>query len=71
MTDNPSAISIDRVYGNAVEGEAVISEEGFSPRYDLNRWTGEITKPGHALEGISIKDKILFFPSAKIGRAHV
>ena len=69
MTDNFGTISFARVYGNAVEGEALISEEGFSPRYDLNRWTGIITKPGHALEGISIKDKILFFPSAKGGVA--
>ena len=50
-------------------GDAVVSEEGFSPRYDLDRWTGVITKPGHKLEGISVKEKICFFPTAKGGIA--
>ena len=62
-------LSVDRAFGAAVEGEAVVSEEGFSPRYDLDRWTGIITKPGHKLEGVSIKDKICFFPTAKGGIA--
>jgi hypothetical protein len=48
-----------------VEGEALVSDEGFSPRYDLDRWSGLITKPGHKLEGLSIVDKICFFPTAK------
>lgn len=62
-------ISVDRAAGPMVEGEAVISTEGFSPRYDLDRWTGVISKPGHKLEGVSIRDKILFFPTAKGGIA--
>jgi predicted aconitase with swiveling domain len=62
-------IKVKRAFGPVVEGEAVISTEGFSPRYDLDRWSGMITKPGHALEGTSIKDKILFFPTAKGGIA--
>src|SRR5215813_4236149 len=41
----------------------------FSPRYDLDRWTGVITKPGHKLEGRSIVDKVCFFPTAKGGIA--
>ena len=64
-----SSISVTRAYGTVVEGEAVVSEEGFSPRYDLDRWTGMITKPGHKLEGTSIVDKICFFPTAKGGIA--
>lgn len=62
-------IAVERAYGAAVEGEAVVSEEGFSPRYDLDRWTGTVTKPGHKLEGVSLKDKICFFPTAKGGIA--
>ena len=62
-------ITVERAFGAAVEGEAVVSNEGFSPRYDLDRWTGIITKPGHKLEGVQIRDKILFFPSAKGGIA--
>jgi hypothetical protein len=62
-------IRVRRAFGPAVEGEAVVSEEGFSPRYDLDRWTGLISRPGHKLEGTSIVGKILFFPSAKGGIA--
>ena len=62
-------IHVARAFGLIVEGEAVISEEGFSPRYDLDRWSGVITKPGHKLEGVNIRDKICFFPTAKGGIA--
>ena len=62
-------IEVTRAFGPVVEGEALVSEEGFSPRYDLDRWTGMITKPGHKLEGSSIVDKVCFFPSAKGGIA--
>lgn len=62
-------IEVDRASGTVVEGEALVSTEGFSPRYDLDRWSGEISRPGHAIEGENIKDKILFFPTAKGGIA--
>ena len=62
-------IQVERAFGPVVEGEAVVSSEGFSPRYDLDRWSGVITKRGHKLEGVNICDKILFFPSAKGGIA--
>jgi predicted aconitase with swiveling domain len=62
-------IRVERAAGEVVEGEALVSVEGFSPRYDLDRWTGEISRPGHAIEGENIKDKILFFPTAKGGIA--
>jgi predicted aconitase with swiveling domain len=62
-------IQVNRALGAAVEGEALVSSEGFSPRYDLDRWSGLITKPGHKLEGQNIRDKILFFPTAKGGIA--
>lgn len=62
-------IEVVRAFGPAVEGVAVVSTEGFSPRYDLDRWTGEISRPGHAIEGENITDKILFFPTAKGGIA--
>ena len=62
-------IEVKQAFGPVVEGEALVSEEGFSPRYDLDRWTGLITKPGHKLEGRSIVDKVCFFPSAKGGIA--
>ena len=64
-----ASIDVERAFGETVEGEAVVSEEGFSPRYDLDRWSGVITKPGHKLEGTQIRDKICFFPTAKGGIA--
>jgi predicted aconitase with swiveling domain len=69
MTDILDTIEVSRAFGPLVEGEALVSEEGFSPRYDLDRWSGVITKPGHKLEGASIRDKICFFPTAKGGIA--
>ena len=69
MTAPLATIQVARAFGPVVEGEAVVSTEGFSPRYDLDRWSGLITKPGHVLEGTNIRDKILFFPTAKGGIA--
>jgi hypothetical protein len=62
-------IKVARAFGPVVEGEALVSTEGFSPRYDLDRWTGLISRPGHAIFGHNIRDKILFTPSAKGGIA--
>lgn len=67
--EKAGTISVARAFGPIVEGEALVSPEGFSPRYDLDRWTGEISRPGHAIEGENIKDKVLFFPTAKGGVA--
>lgn len=67
--DTTQTIEVERAAGAVVEGEALVSTEGFSPRYDLDRWSGEISRPGHAIEGENIKDKILFFPTAKGGIA--
>jgi predicted aconitase with swiveling domain len=64
-----ATIKVRRAFGQVVEGEALISDEGFSPRYDLDRWTGQISRPGHALEGHNLRDKILITPSAKGGIA--
>lgn len=68
-TRRPPVIRLKRAFGAPVEGVALISREGFSPRYDLDRWTGLISRPGHALEGHNLKDKILITPSAKGGIA--
>ena len=64
-----TTIRVKRAFGEVVEGEALVSTEGFSPRYDLDRWSGLISRPGHALEGHNIRDKILITPSAKGGIA--
>lgn len=66
---NRVVFKVKRAFGKAVEGVALISTEGFSPRYDLDRWSGVISRPGHALEGHNIKDAIYITPSAKGGIA--
>lgn len=62
-------IKVNRAWGPTVEGNALVMREGFSPRYDLNRTTGVISRIGHSAEGKSVKDRILIIPSAKGGVA--
>ena len=64
-----AAIEVVRGWGPTVEGEALVLREGFSPRYDLDRWTGLISRIGHSAEGRSIVDRILVIPTVKGGVA--
>lgn len=56
-------------FGPIVEGEALVSSDAFSPRYDLDRATGLISREGHAIAGHNISGKILVMPAAKGGVA--
>ncbi|MEO5701462.1 MAG: DUF126 domain-containing protein [Casimicrobiaceae bacterium] len=62
-------IAVKRAYGDAVEAEALVMREGFSPRYDLDRVSGVISRIGHSVEGMSVKDRILVIPTVKGGVA--
>ena len=62
-------ITVVRAMGKTVSGQVVVFREGFSPRYDLDRTSGVISRRGHSAEGQSIKDKILVIPTAKGGVA--
>lgn len=55
--------------GDVVEGEALVSPDGFSARYDLDRATGMISRESHALYGKSIAGKVFVCPLAKGGFA--
>jgi predicted aconitase with swiveling domain len=55
--------------GEVVEGEALVSSEGFSARYDLDRTTSRISRASHPLFGRSIAGKVLVCPVAKGGFA--
>ena len=55
--------------GEPVEGEAIVSEEGFSARYDYDRYRGIISRETHALYGQSIVGKIAVFRTSKGGVA--
>lgn len=58
-----------RGVGPAVEGEALVANDAFSARYDLNRRTGVFSRETHALYGQSLVDKICVFTTAKGGVA--
>lgn len=62
-------LHVSRAWGPVVEGQALVMREGFSPRYDLDRLTGVISRIGHSVEGESIKDRILVIPTSKGGVA--
>jgi predicted aconitase with swiveling domain len=62
-------ISVKRAYGAVVEGEVLVMREGFSPRYDLDRISGVISRIGHSVEGESVSNKILVIPTVKGGVA--
>jgi hypothetical protein len=55
--------------GPVVEGEALVAEDNFSARYDLDRINGVFSRPQHKLAGQSYVDKILVLNTAKGGVA--
>ena len=55
--------------GDRIEGEALVANDNFSARYDLDRDKGIFSRPQHALFGQSYVDKILVFNTAKGGVA--
>lgn len=52
------------ISGGTAEGEALVCADQIL-FYHANPSTGVITERGHALEGVSVKDKILIFPGGK------
>ena len=55
--------------GSKVQGEALVADDNFSARYDLDRIKGIFSRPQHALAGQSYVDKILVLNTAKGGVA--
>jgi len=55
--------------GEKVEGEALVADDNFSARYDLDRIKGVFSRPQHKLAGQSYKDCILVLNTAKGGVA--
>lgn len=62
-------LHVTRAWGPVVEAPVLVMREGFSPRYDLDRLTGLISRIGHSAEGESIKGRILVIPTTKGGVA--
>jgi predicted aconitase with swiveling domain len=55
--------------GQKVTGIALVANDNFSARYDLDRLNGVFSRPQHKLAGESYKDKILVLNTAKGGVA--
>jgi predicted aconitase with swiveling domain len=68
MTEN-TALSGHPGVGPDAEGVALVCEEGFSARYDYDRYTGVISRESHALYGQSIAGRIVVFRTSKGGVA--
>lgn len=64
-----TVIHVTRAWGPVVQAQALVMKEGFSPRYDLDRWSGVISRIGHSAEGESIRDRVLIIPTTKGGVA--
>lgn len=58
-----------RGIGNPVTGVALVADDNFSARYDLDRINGVFSRPVHALFGESYVDRILVLNTAKGGVA--
>ena len=55
--------------GPVVRGSALVANDGFSARYDLDRIKGVFSRPAHKLAGQSYVGKILVLDTAKGGVA--
>ena len=55
--------------GPDVTGVALVADDNFSARYDLDRKAGVFSRPAHKLHGQSYADKILVLKTAKGGVA--
>ena len=55
--------------GPTVTGEALVTDDNFSARYDLDRIQGVFSRPQHKLAGESYVDKVLVVNTAKGGVA--
>lgn len=65
----PIEIRCHKGVGPAVQGTALVADDNFSARYDLDRNKGVFSRPGHKLHGESYVDKILVLNTAKGGVA--
>ncbi len=55
--------------GEPVTGEALVADDDFSARYDLDRLAGVFSRPEHRLYGENYVDRVLVVNTAKGGVA--
>lgn len=65
----PIVLTCHTGIGPDVTGEALVADDNFSARYDLDRIAGTFSRPAHKLYGRSYVGKILVLVTAKGGVA--
>ena len=65
----PIVLKCHRGIGPTVTGTALVADDNFSARYDLDRIRGVFSRPAHKLFGQSYVGKILVLVTAKGGVA--
>ena len=65
----PIMLKCHRGLGPAVTGTALVAQDNFSARYDLDRLNGTFSRPAHKLYGQSYVGRILVLQTAKGGVA--
>ena len=65
----PVVLCCHRGIGPAVSGTALVADDNFSARYDLDRSRGIFARPSHKLAGASYVDRILVLDGVKGGVA--
>lgn len=66
---SPITLKAHRGIGTDVEGIALVANDNFSARYDLDRINGIFSRPAHKLYGKSYNGRILVLNAAKGGVA--
>ena len=69
LTRAASEFKARHAIGNKVIGTALVANDGFSARYDLDRIAGVFSRPGHELAGQSYVGRVLVLDTAKGGVA--
>ena len=69
MTVTAKVFRARQSMGHTVRGHALVAQDGFSARYDLDRLAGIFSRPTHKLAGQSYVGKILILDTAKGGVA--
>ncbi len=69
MSAAPKVFKARHAMGTKVRGTALVADDGFSARYDLDRIAGVFSRPAHKLAGQSYVGKILVLDTAKGGVA--
>jgi predicted aconitase with swiveling domain len=65
----PVVLHCHRGIGPAVTGRALVADDNFSARYDLDREAGVFSRPTHKLFGQSYVGRVLVLKTAKGGVA--